>query len=363
MNELRSKKIILRDPTLDGISESARAQVDVIVKELQEQRPKLSPSEWKKRVKETWYSFGNEDLAEKKMYFFRQLGQPVTRIPEEDLDKHLDLKYTPQPGDIVLEEGVDYFTSEEAAKTKKEEMKKEFISAVDDAHQRVVSGGIKEKIDLSTRMKQGVEFILGKDVQGDLELMHLLETTSLTDRKKADIAALFTPPSDPATDKLLNNILNPHPIAVRLFGGRIKYLCSELPEYTEEFSVGNETIFHREKDYHYPELHDIPFAELAFPQNDYFATHMDELFHSKLFRLADSFLGLNLAADDGVLAFENFVHTFDVSPGEYTLERCQTSPAPPHTYCELPIIKFDGYDEADIVPDGVVIPAKASSHH
>jgi len=135
----------------------------------------------------------------------------------------------------------------------------------------------------------------------------------------------------------------------------------ELPIYTEEYSVGNETIWSREA-HQSQELQDMKFEELAHPQLDSFASHMDELFHMKLFRLADSFLDLNLASDQGVLAFENFVHTYDISPGEATLERCFTSPAPPHTYVELPIIKFDGWEEADEVPGGLVIPEKASHH-
>jgi len=211
-------------------------------------------------------------------------------------------------------------------------------------------------------MRDAVKHLLKPSLQGDLEIMHLLETTPITDRRKAEIAALFAPAPDPATDALLNDVLNPHPIAAKLFGTRIQYLCMELPEYTETYSVGNETIWSRETDYPRPELHDIPWQELAFPQVDHHPSAMDEIFHMKLFRLADSFLELNLASDQGILAFENFVHTYDVSPGEYTLERCHTSPAPPHTFVELPIIKFDGWDEADVVPDGITIPAKASHH-
>jgi len=285
------------------------------------------------------------------------------RAPPEKMNARLgQAKYVPQPEDIVLEEGVDYFLTAEAAAAKREQLRKEFQSGVIAAHQQTVASGNQEDIQISQLLKDGVDVILSPNIQGDLEIMHLLETTRITDRRKAEIAALFAPPPDEATDELLNNVLNPHPIAIKLFGSRIQFLCNESPEYTEEYSCGNETIWSREKDYPSPELKNIPFTELAPLQLDHYATHMDEIFHTKLFRLADSFLNLNLASDSGILAFENFVHTYDISPGEYTLERCHTSPAPPHTFCELPIIKFDGYDEADVVPEGVVIPAKASHH-
>jgi len=47
------------------------------------------------------------------------------------------------------------------------------------------------------------------------------------------------------------------------------------------------------------------------------------------------------------LTFDHLVHTYDISPGEDTLERTHPSPPDPHTYEELPIIKFDGWEECD----------------
>jgi hypothetical protein len=295
----------------------------------------------------------------KKLYFYRKYTETT---PEPENTSVLG-DYKPQPGDIVLEENEDYFTSMEAIKAKREEMKKELQSLVDGAHSNVLASGNKDNIEISTKMREAVRDLLKPDLQGDLEIMHLLETTPITDHRKAEIAALFAPAKDAATDALLNDVLNPHPIAAKLFGTRIKYLCMELPEYTETYSVGNESIWTREPDYPRPEFRDIPFQELAYPQVDHYASAMDEIFHMKLFRLADSFLDLNLASDQGILAFENFVHTYDISPGEYTLERVHPSPAPAHTFAELPIIKFDGWEEADVVPEGVAIPAKTQSHH
>jgi hypothetical protein len=47
---------------------------------------------------------------------------------------------------------------------------------------------------------------------------------------------------------------------------------------------------------------------------------------------------------------DHLVHTYDISPGEQTLERSQPIPMPEHTFDELPIMKFDGWEDSDVAP-------------
>jgi len=354
------KDIILRNPLDDGLDESARAQVDALVQELIA-LPKATSADNKalrSRLRDVWKSLGDDDLGLRKLYFFRQYTKHFP-VPEHMFNAALEQnEYKPEAGDIVLEEGEDYHTSPAAAEQKRGELKTTLLSLIETAHQNVVSSGDKKKIEESKTLVDAANALLKPSIQADLELMHLLETTRITDRRLAEIASIFAPASDPASDELLNQVLNPHPVAQKLFGQRVELLCQDHVQYTEDFHVGNETIWPK-NNYPRPDITNQAFDELALPLGDgKFNTPMDELFHMKLFRLADSYLGLNLDSDEGVLAFENFVHTYDISPGEATLERCLTSPPAHHTFEELPIIKFDGWDEADEVPDHVSISAE-----
>jgi len=78
-----------------------------------------------------------------------------------------------------------------------------------------------------------------------------------------------------------------------------------------------------------------------------FSTAFDELYHHKLIRLANEFYNFDLSSDVGMIQFELFMHAYDISPGEEGLDRIHSYPTPLHTYEELPIIKFDGFEESD----------------
>lgn len=363
------KDIILRNPLDDGIDDATRKLVDGYVAELLDM-PKKTAADNKalvRRIREIWSSFGNEDLGVRKMYFFRQYTKEYP-VPEHMFNQALEKQdYKPQDGDIVLTEGEDYFESLEDVAAKRVEMKDTLLSLVEQAHKTVVAGGDAKKIAESTKMKSAVDLLLDPSVQGDLEIMQLLESTNVTDRRLHEIADLFAPASDPASDELLLQALNPHPVAQKLWGARVQFLCQDHAEYTETYKEGNETIWKREGDWPMekkPHLAALHLDEVSYPlaRDLYYPSSQDEIFHMKLFRLADEFLDLNLGSDGGILAFENFVQTYDVSPGEATLERCFSSPPPAHTFAELPIIKFDGWEEADVVPEGVQIHSGAGHH-
>lgn len=357
------KAIILRNPLDDNIDEHTKKAVAGFIAELQamSHETQADRTAYVKRYKEIANAFGKDAHGvDARMYFYRSYPHSEEFVKSTEVE--------PQEGDVVLELGVHYFASPEEAAAKRAEMKKELIEETNQLHQKVVAGGDAAKIKQSERMKASVDFILEENTQGTLELMQLLQSTPISDRRLNEIAAVFsTEKADPASDDLLNQVLNPHPVAQKLWATRVQYLCMDHTSYTEEFMYGNETLSLREKNWpREKKPYDIGLidneevlARHEFPRELYFNSAQEELFHAKLFRLADDYLDLNLGSDAGILAFENFVHTYDVSPGEATLERCFSGPPPAHTFAELPIIKFDGWEEADVVPEGVHITHKA----
>jgi len=80
----------------------------------------------------------------------------------------------------------------------------------------------------------------------------------------------------------------------------------------------------------------------------------------KLERLAKDFLRYDLDTEFGLAQFDTFCHEFDISAGEFTLERTHGFPPAHHTYEELPIIKFDGYDP--LGPEAIEMEAAAAAN-
>jgi len=93
-----------------------------------------------------------------------------------------------------------------------------------------------------------------------------------------------------------------------------------------------------------------------------FATGGDEIYHQQLLRLATEFYGFDLDSDLGRIQFEMFMHTYDISPGEEYLDRSHPTPTPIHSYDELPIIKYDGYEDSDD-PDIYQLGQHSNKHH
>jgi len=219
-----------------------------------------------------------------------------------------------------------------------------------------VSKKLKEEdpkqAELLTRLENAVELVLQPENQRKLRLLDLLNRVELTSEEKAELLAPFTDKAN--DDALLNDVLNAHPIAERLWGDRSLFIAADNIHYTKHYEdLDDNGLFKDEHEVDQRQLNAIKEKRFAAPiLGPYpFNSGIEEIMHWKLQYLAENFLGFDLESDLGIAQFDSFVHNYEVSPGEETLDRVHGYPPPLHTYDELPIIKFDGWDEADVPED------------
>jgi hypothetical protein len=58
-----------------------------------------------------------------------------------------------------------------------------------------------------------------------------------------------------------------------------------------------------------------------------------------------------MTSEEGMAMIDQLVHTYDISSGESTLDRTQPVVMPMHSFDELPIMKYDGYDDCPYEPE------------
>jgi len=148
-----------------------------------------------------------------------------------------------------------------------------------------------------------------------------------------------------ASDSVLNDVLNAHPIAAKLLGDRLETFFTQHYEYTKHYKEGQETLFPHASTHPRFEKHWKSNTHLESPTpNGPHNSALDEIYVMKLERLAKQFFHYNLDTPLGLSQFEVLSNTYDLSPGEPSLDRVHGYPPAYHTYEELPIIKYDGYD-------------------
>jgi len=228
----------------------------------------------------------------------------------------------------------------------------EAISAAIDKGLAAEAGNARNTTILS-QVKAAFNALFTKQNSRDLEVFALLRTANLDQEKLDDLYNFFlkTPafPSE-ITDKLLGDVLHPNPISAKLWGDILMANSYEAIEYQRKFHdlPGSFT-----SDFSAPEVQhqynniskngEYTFVPAAIP----FTSGFDELYHAKLLRLANDYYNFNVESDVGAIQFDLFQHAYDISPGEDSLDRVHPFPMPEHTYEELPVIKFDGYEESD----------------
>jgi hypothetical protein len=151
-----------------------------------------------------------------------------------------------------------------------------------------------------------------------------------------------------ASDAVLNDVLNAHPIAAKLLGDRLETFFTQHFEYTKHYKEGAETLFPHASTNPKFEKHWKSNSHLDSPTpNGIHNSALDEIYVLKLDRLARQFFHYNLDTPLGLSQFEVLANSYDISPGEPSLDRVHGYPPAYHTYEELPIIKYDGYDPFD----------------
>jgi len=183
--------------------------------------------------------------------------------------------------------------------------------------------------------------------QAEDEIIHMLDKATLDVKQLTRLVSIFN--DDSFSESLLNDVLNPHPIAAKLWSDRIAALTSteSWVEYTKTFHEGKVSLFKPFDEI--PKLSNWGKQQFFMfnPAYTEFNTGLEEILHWKLQRLAGQYYGLDLTVMLDQTRFNEFLHTYEVSPGEDTLDRVHVCPPPHHTYEELPIIKFEGYEESD----------------
>jgi hypothetical protein len=327
------------------VSDESRTEIDRVLDEIATLAQSDAVSA-KKKLAQAWLKH-RRDVPAKSYFRQRAIGVvPKTAIQVFEEAPHDD------EAEVILIEGVHYFNSEADRLATVEEMNKNALNWVNSQHQEAQAKGNDQQKSFWQRFKAGVETFLSPSLQGDLEIMSLLRSARLTPRQQDEILSIFRNDSDNVDNTLLLDAVNPHPVSQRLFGHRIRDLCNERTEYVKNFYEGADTTWVRESNWEKGTEEALEQPTFNAPPVNFteFNTAMDEILHMKLIRLATDFYGLDLNSDIGLMTFDRLVHTYDISPGEETLDRTHPSPPDLHTYEELPIIKYDGWDEADDDP-------------
>jgi len=201
---------------------------------------------------------------------------------------------------------------------------------------------------LSTLSKHVEMAVSRKEVFPGQNLLMELSNTELTPVQTDELLSIFTiQPHEGASNAVLNDVLNAHPLAAKMVGERIGEFLKDYVSYTETYKEGADTLF--------PDASHDPHVESAYrkdahfdsptPNHPPFNSPIEEIYQWKLERLAQIF-NFDLGTPLGLSQFEIFSHNYDLSPGD-SLDRVHALPPWYHTYEELPIIKFDGYDPLD----------------
>jgi len=203
-----------------------------------------------------------------------------------------------------------------------------------------------------------VQKISDPKVAKQLKLVDLLSRDEISIEQIARLVEPFQ--ENTPEEAALIDIVNSHPVAERLWGDRMAWLSThENVYYKKHYEEGDESGVYTEasegvKDHRAKRVEKFLHSDAAeAPVMAYypFSCAFAEITHWKLQALAIRFLGFDLDSDLGATQFESFCHNYDISPGESTLDRLHRYPPDLHTYEELPIIKFDGWDEADVPED------------
>jgi len=218
--------------------------------------------------------------------------------------------------------------------------------------------------------------------------MKLLKTTMITHKQKAEILDIFNEPGKNEKDEDntdLIDIMNPYYLSVAILKDYIRDVTNnDERNYTKKFldvtdqtTVWNDLLEEEDKEsWWWPgtkltqwfrrlDPKRFESQEEPIPFGSEFNTGADRLMHIKFMRLMRDYWAIDVYSVDGLAKIDNIVHTYDLSPGEPFLDRPHPIPTPHHTYNELPIIKYDGYELADwTVPDkddleGVEAPIEA----
>lgn len=211
----------------------------------------------------------------------------------------------------------------------------------------------KDKLD---KLENAIKVMTTKESQKKLRTLSLLEGSNMLASEMEKVLEPFASLSQDVSEDLLNDVANPHAVPLLLWANRMQWLADDHVSYTQEYEefAANGTF----KDINDPKhagarkfvqdgIEEGRFEDSGihfYPNNSGF----EDVVTAQIELMAERYLGFDLSTDDGVAAFDAFAHSHKISPGEVWLDRVHPYPPPLHTYDELPIIKYDGWDDADV---------------
>lgn len=228
-----------------------------------------------------------------------------------------------------------------------------------------MKSGDEEKKKKSQLLHRATNLFLTDEMQKDLELLQLMRSSTLSFKQQHEFLQIIAPaPKNESTDlasNVVRNILFPHVLSVNLFGDIFaRYLGHEHVEYTKTYIQGGcDNLIPKDT-----EIQPSPVAarhlssfeaegRLLTPNfnSTEFATAQDYQNHLKLMRLFEDYYGIDITTEEGMAMIDQLIHTYDISSGESTLDRAQPIPMPAHSFDELPLLKYDGYDDCPYEPE------------
>jgi len=175
----------------------------------------------------------------------------------------------------------------------------------------------------------------------DIAVVNMIGRAKPTQAQKEAILELFADKNSnsPALDVINKRLQTYNIIGQNLWGNYIPALSEDIIDYTEHYHEAPKSRLH---ELHEPFPNDLTLEDIVRkaeiePVIDNTAT--EEIMHLRLARLA-KWYGLDVEQEDDAIRFNMFMHEFDVSPGERTLEWCLDVHPPDHTFEELAIIKI-----------------------
>lgn len=180
-------------------------------------------------------------------------------------------------------------------------------------------------------------------------------------KQKEDFLNMFSTGTESnVPDHVIRNILHPHKVTVALLGNKLKMLLkSEKVEYTNFFTDGSDSMFLKDCEA-LPSRSQVVNDEMhsenrlvspVIDRTSDFPTGQSHVHHIKLNKLFFDYYGIDRTTEEGMAIIDQIVHTYDISPGEVSLDRAQAIPMPEHTFDELPLLKYDGYEYSDVEPE------------
>jgi len=172
----------------------------------------------------------------------------------------------------------------------------------------------------------------------EIEVFEMISRANPTETQLDAILNVFAEKLTPDLEESNRRLQLNNPIGNTLWGTYISALSNPVVEYTEHY---NEASHQRVRDLEkLPEgINMIDIIRAAETNTIRHNTSDEEILDGRLDRLA-GWYGLDLRNPEDSIKFDLFLHEFDVSPGERTLDNVMDYPAIPHTYEELPVTKL-----------------------